>query len=1251
MDKLTFITLNTNGLRSPLKRRALLNDLRKFKGDIILLQETHSTLQEEKIWLSEWGAQGYFSHGKSNARGVAILFSRGFNPKIINKVTDEEGRLLILQFQGQNDVITIANLYAPTQSEAADQDLFIGQVDATLANLEIHSLLIGGDLNIQLDSDNPQFKRSQHSRSYAAGIKSLMEDYVLEDIWKTKNPSNSRGTFHRRGYSARLDYWLIPSSLSTRSTIQIKPQPLSDHCLVILDVQFEEIKRGPGYWRFDNTLLADPNFIMEMQDNLQITRQERLSNPNLQWEWTKFNIRNFCIKFTIKKNRDSKEHVTALEKRLNSLAETHDLTGSQDIIEETASIKRELGEIYQTKASAAAFKAKARWTLHGEKPSAYFLALEKRISRNNTITSLVDAEGHTISDNKSILNMEKEYFENIFKENDMDLDPVDLLPLSQDDVPTISDLHRLRINSPFTLPEFYDALKDLNKNKSPGTDGLTPEFYLTFWEDLKDEFMESIEYSIEHGCLTDQQRTGVITLIPKKDSDRQFLTNWRPITLLNSDTKILSKALAKRIQSCINEVISQDQTGFLRGRQISSNLLTIQSIIDHADDTKTQGLLLALDYSKAFDMVRWSLIDSALKLFGFGEYISSIVATLFNNIKTHASNAGFTSDPFFPTRGIRQGCCASPVLFVLAVELMAIMVRKNEKIKGITVAGQAAKISQYADDATFFLQDETSLDHLLRSLKTFTRLSGLRMNYQKSHLLLLGNHKDPPTMIKGIQVSNKVKILGLVFKSQMDENEQYLLNFAPRIDRINQICANWMNRNMSLKGKVTLVNALMASILQFPCSSSFTPTRVLIEFKKITTNFLWAGKRSKIAYNLVIQAIDKGGLKMADLETRLQTIHLGLIRHIWLQPNSTWARILAQALDIQDIKSALLSKTKLSTLLPSRYRLFSQLLSTWSHFHLFDPETESEVQEEILWNNKNITISGAPVEWDQWKSAGIICINDLLHQTENRFLSHLEITNKFRIKCSFLQTLQLRSAIPCKWKRLLVGPGRRELSLTPSIKIPDRTTLNVSKLPAKRIYSAILLFKMPIVTSQIKWTEAYPDEQLDDDYWKSVYTSPYLATRESKLQAFQYRVIHRTIPCNKYLCNIRIKQNDSCSYCTPDTPDTLQHFFFTCGKTRTLWNSICQWLAREANFFLTISEREFILGTPKTTPNAKQINFIATLTKSFVFRQKLFHNAEMELSHFLRELRSKLAVERHILSQTLKISRFRPWERIYKALG
>lgn len=160
-----------------------------------------------------------------------------------------------MQIKRGDNLITLANLYAHTQSEAKDQDSFLDKLDQTLANIEVHTLLLGGDLNVHLDLYNrKQGRRSTHIDAYIAKIKALLEDYGLTDIWKDKYPSSNRGTFHRGSYSARLDYWLVPALLSPQASVKITPHPLSDHCLLTLKITFAEVNRGPGYWCFDNSI-------------------------------------------------------------------------------------------------------------------------------------------------------------------------------------------------------------------------------------------------------------------------------------------------------------------------------------------------------------------------------------------------------------------------------------------------------------------------------------------------------------------------------------------------------------------------------------------------------------------------------------------------------------------------------------------------------------------------------------------------------------------------------------------------------------------------------------------------------------------------------------------------------------------------------------------------------------------------------------------------------------------------------------
>lgn len=1243
MENLKVVSLNTNGLRLPLKRRALFSNLRKTKADFFLIQETHGTLNDETIWLSEWGGEGVFSHGRSNSRGVGILFNRNLQFSLDTTFKDTDGRFLILQISQGKEQFTLVNIYAPTACNPANQLAVFSNIQRILSGLEIHNLIIGGDLNLQLDldSDSP----------YSIQIQSLMEDYDLVDVWKKRNPNSKRGTFHRNTYSSRLDYILAPAHfIPSITTANILPEPLSDHCMVTMEVKVSSDKRGPGFWKFDNTLLSDPIFVQEMKALIQESLQEEMENPTLKWEWLKFKIREFCIAFTIKQRREQKKLINDLEKRLKLLAEHHDLSDSPDTAMESQSIKRELAEIQTNKASKIIFKAKAKWTGLGEKPSAYFLGLEKRLSKDKCISSLKDENGQTLTDPSDILAYECRYFSDIYKENPDVLDPIQDFPLTRDDVPQITASHNQLINLPFTHRDFHTALKDLNKNKSPGSDGITPEFYLAFWDFLHQHYYDNIMFSMDQGTLSHEQRTGIITLIPKKNQDRLFLNNWRPITLLNTDLKIFSKALASRLQMCIRDIVSPDQTGFIKGRSITTNLTNIQMIIDNANVSNSSGLLLAVDYRKAFDTIRWNLVFHALDLFGFGEFIISAIKMLFNNIKTCVLNAGYSSQYFYPSRGIRQGCCCSPSLFVIAVELLAILVRDSVDIRGITIARKQIKVSQYADDATFFVNDFPSLNALLHLLARFALMSGLNINHQKSYLLLLGHHLDPPLEYQHIRIAEQVTILGITFRNDMSEDQNYALNFAPKLDKIQSICSTWLHRSLSMKGKVLIISSLLSSILQYPCSVLPTPIRAVIEFKKIVTGFFWNDKRGKVAYNTLIQNIADGGIRLPDLTTRIQTTHLFWVKYLWNNPDSLMAAFLKDTLAYEDIQSMLRAKTNFAARLPRRHCFLSNILSTWAKLHNTVPKDESQIQHELIWDNDHIRVSSSTVRWSTWKDAGILCINDLLHSTLPRFLSHAELGDKFGIAVSFLDILQIRSAIPPLWKRKLVNAADPNIQPKPTIDTIDGDSISIAGMSTKSLYYALIRFLKPSITSQTKWNVLFPlDAAGANEYWSKAYQSPYKYSRDTKLQAFQFRLLHRFIPCNRFLRNIKIKEDDKCSFCPAS--DTIQHFLFECPIVVTFWAQIVAWFARETDLHLHVSLRTFLFGLPDTVPNAGVINFILIFTRFYIYRQKLFHQASLHLMQFLRELRLRLHIEKYITAKDNKPFLFTKWQRIYVALG
>ena len=216
------------------------------------------------------------------------------------------------------------------------------------------------------------------------------------------------------------------------------------------------------------------------------------------------------------------------------------------------------------------------------------------------------------------------------------------------------------------------------------------------------------------------QKPAVITLIEKKGKDRSSLENWRPISLLNVDTKIMTKVLAARIKEVLPSIIHHNQTGCIKDRFIGETIRSIFDIMDFTLNENTSGLIIFIDFHKAFDsLVEWGFLYKCLEALNFGEDFMRWVKTIYKNIESSTLNNGFFSEYFKLERGVRQGDPLSPYLFVLAIETLAIAIRQNSEIKGIVIGKEDTKLLQHADDTTATLSDKNSATTLFKLLGFF----------------------------------------------------------------------------------------------------------------------------------------------------------------------------------------------------------------------------------------------------------------------------------------------------------------------------------------------------------------------------------------------------------------------------------------------------------------------------------------------------------------------------------------------------
>ena len=297
----------------------------------------------------------------------------------------------------------------------------------------------------------------------------------------------------------------------------------------------------------------------------------------------------------------------------------------------------------------------------------YFYGLEKRNFEKKTTTKLKLPNGSFTTDQSEILQEQMHFYKALYTSNNHDSSVANNdLPLFTENITPLENADKLSC----------EGKVDFKNEKSPGTDGLQAEFYKHFWKELHADMIRSFNFAYDNGSLSISQRRGIITLIPKPNKDTALLDNLRPISLLNTDYKLLTKAIIKRLENVLPKVINPDQTGYIKNRNIGENICLISDIMTYTEEKNIPGIALFIDFKKAFDTIEWDFINCCLKAFNFGPDIQNWVKILYNNVSSCIVNNGFESE-FFP---LEQGCPLSGLLFAIGIELLARAIKNDDNI-------------------------------------------------------------------------------------------------------------------------------------------------------------------------------------------------------------------------------------------------------------------------------------------------------------------------------------------------------------------------------------------------------------------------------------------------------------------------------------------------------------------------------------------------------------------------------------------
>lgn len=568
---------------------------------------------------------------------------------------------------------------------------------------------------------------------------------------------------------------------------------------------------------------------------------------------------------------------------------------------------------------------------------------------------------------------------------------------------------------------------------------------------------------------------------------------------------------------------------------------------------------------------------------------------------------------------------------------MANCIRNNDNIHGIMIGSTEIKLSQLADDTSIFLADFESIDVVLDVLKLFHRLSGLKMNIDKTVAKCIGS-LEGCKIIKTYGLSwtiSPIRTLGITVTNDVDELIKE--NFIPKLKSFETILNLWLARGLSLKGKVTILKSLGLPKLLYPMSVLPIPSHVVENVDSMIIDFIWSKgkdkmKKNKIKKNVIIQNIEHGGIKVPSFAGMVEANRIMWIKRLLNNADGKWKSILSELVkpySLFHIVENNLCDVYISSIAISFYK---QILELWNA-HKLEPQSASDFKNQILWNNKYITIAKNPkklqdrksISWPNFYKAGIIRLGDLFHPDGN-LMNFSQIKIKYDINVNFLQIITLQKAIPSKWKL--------EIEHTSMIADIPQTLVNrnlflkskendlcISNTSTKKVYQQIVLQHYVRPTALDRWIEIF---NIEEDDWRHIFNLPYICARETMIQSMQYKIIHRIFPCNKWLHNLTILSSSKCDKC--DEIDHLLHYFVECSEVMRFWKRLENWWNSTTGINIICTQKHIIFGIFYDNIYYSHINYVLLIGKWYIYRQNL-NKRPICFYNFLKHLKRRLEIE------------------------
>lgn len=588
-------------------------------------------------------------------------------------------------------------------------------------------------------------------------------------------------------------------------------------------------------------------------------------------------IKNYSIIWEKNKKAAMNKELVEIENDMKSLMTSNSGNGlSPGDAHNLSSLESRKLKILLTHEETWRLKSRAIWLNAGDLNTKFFHRYADSRRMHNAIWDLNDHGGRRIWGTDDLLGEATRHFHDYY------CDPKNTSLAEQFKVikeypRMFNDEEGMDIFRDVTLQDVENTLHGFAKDKSPGPDGWTVEIFIHFFDIMGEDIRLAVEESWKFGTVFGALNSTYLTLIPKTSHPDSY-NDFRPIALCNLVYKVIAKIIADRIKPFLSKYISMEQYGFLQGRQIHDAVGVAQEILHSVKLKRLEALILQLDLVKAYDRVNWDFLRLILIQIGLPWQVMKWIMACTNSVNYAILINGHPTDFFKASRGLRQGCPLSPLLFILVMEGLSLTINKAKRdglIEGIKITRDIAVThSLFVDDAMLF--GKGTLDewvHYKRILDLFCSVTGMTISYIKSQFIKHSLELDAEAAIgsvfplKFLEMETGTKYLGFFLKPANYRAHDW----SWLIRRFEGRISHWSFRFLSLGGRLTLAKAVLQNLGVYWFTLCKVPRSILCLIRRKMYNFLWSGGGDTSKFHLVNWSVlarpwKLGGWNIKDLD-------------------------------------------------------------------------------------------------------------------------------------------------------------------------------------------------------------------------------------------------------------------------------------------------------------------------------------------------------------------------------------------------